>query len=287
MTVHALVGEGPLLYELFGQADGGREHSAVRNEIVHWISSVARSVDPTSEARHTLEAFRSRAIARKEAEDVASTNDPQVQRARRELTDARHQIDDLRRTYDQGQIAIAEALRDTISARDEAQKAAGERGVTSLTGAFEEYRKRHLRAAFGFRLATIVVLALALAVAVVFVFGWDTIIIPTRFSDTRDPNDWHQVVYRLAIIAALAGLSAYLGRQSGQHRRLGEWARSIETQLQSFLAFVEPVLDPQTKNAIYLTFAARVLGAPPDGVEKADLSPSIQPLMDLVLRTRS
>ncbi len=49
-----------------------------------------------------------------------------------------------------------------------------------------------------------------------------------------EPGDWTGVTFRLAIAAGAGTLAAYFGRQSGQHRRLYNWARSTQVQLESF-----------------------------------------------------
>jgi hypothetical protein len=122
--------------------------------------------------------------------------------------------------------------------------------VLSLSLYFGEYAKTEIRNATLFRAATIAVILLAIWLAVIRPPG--------------DANDLAGVAYRLAGLAGVAALGTYLARQAGHHRRIGNWARSLEIQMQSFPAFMDPVGHEGTKNAIYETFARRVLGPPPE-----------------------
>jgi hypothetical protein len=50
---------------------------------------------------------------------------------------------------------------------------------------------------------------------------------------------------KLAVSALLGGLSAYLARQSGRHRRREEHARSLQLELTAFSPFIEPLSSEQ------------------------------------------
>jgi hypothetical protein len=81
--------------------------------------------------------------------------------------------------------------------------------------------------------------------------------------------DWSQVIYHLAVVLGIGGLSAYLGRQAGQHRRVFNWAKAVSVQLRSFPAFIQPVASTEVLAQIYLAFSNRVLGAMPERAGKS------------------
>ncbi len=151
----------------------------------------------------------------------------------------------------------ARALVEEASTAAEAAKdAAGIAGGASLSEHFQHYARGERLAANAFRIATILVIASAAIVALVW--------------GHPDPDDWAGTIYRLALLAGIGGLSAYLGRQAGQHRRMFNWAKSMDVQLKSFPAFMQPIPEDE-RGEIYRAFARRVLGAPPEkGVEGAD-----------------
>ena len=142
---------------------------------------------------------------------------------------------------------IAEEAR---GAANSALAAAGLSGSASLSDHFAAYASTERRAANTFRGLTIAVFGVAVSAA---------ILLPHP-----DANDWAGIVYRLAILLGIAGLGTYFGGQAGQHRRMYNWAKALQVQLQSFPAFMEAVRDEATTASIYVAFARRVLGAPPE-----------------------
>ncbi|MCE4026962.1 hypothetical protein LXM50_13365 [Microbacterium sp. Au-Mic1] len=143
----------------------------------------------------------------------------------------------------------AKYLDQARKASEAASDAAGVTGNVSLSEYFASYAKSERMAAEWFRGATIIgIIATAVAVSLL-----------------PHPNagDWAGIVYRLAILGALGALFAYLAKQAGQHRRVANWAKSIEVQLKSFRAFVEGAPEDE-HGAIYRAFANRVLGNPPE-----------------------
>lgn len=141
----------------------------------------------------------------------------------------------------------ATELRAEQSASNAAE-AAGVSGQSSLAEHFAAYAKSELKAANGFRWATLVALALAAGVALAVPYSSLELASATR--------------HALQVIA-LGGLGTFLGTQAGSHRRIGNWAKSIEVQLKSFKAFVDPIADEDAVGRLYEVLGARVLGSPP------------------------
>lgn len=155
------------------------------------------------------------------------------------------------------------------SAATVAREAAGMVGDANMALHFEKYARREWWSANIFRVAAIILIVCAVAAA--------------AFLPHAAEGDWVGFGYRVAQIAGIAGLGAYFGRQAGQHRRIYNWARSIQVQLQSFPAFIEPVADEAVRGRIYDVFARRVLGSPPEkGVVEMESSPVPAQMMELM-----
>jgi hypothetical protein len=157
-------------------------------------------------------------------------------------------------------------------AADAAQASAGHRGAFDLSSYFGTYGKTELRTANLFRIATLGALMVIVAAAI--------------FVPHTDLGDLSGIVYRIAILAALSALVAYLSSQSSHHRKTGVWARSMQIQLQSFPAFIEPLAAGESRDAIYVSFASRVLGAPPASTKNAShQDPALmQAVVDVLLK---
>lgn len=165
-----------------------------------------------------------------------------------------------------------ESVQDAKAAASQAQVAAGTAGEASLSTYFATYARQQLQSSNLFRLATILTIIAAIVIAV---------------SGARDADgDVTKAIYHVAIVAGIAGLATYFGRQSGHHRRVGTWAKAVQIQLQSFPAFMAAIPDDKIKGLIYEAFAKRVLGAPPEASASSDTSAEVltQPLIDAVLR---
>lgn len=147
-----------------------------------------------------------------------------------------------------------EALAVAQDAATKAKGAAGIAGGSSLSAHFASYAKTEKRAAETFRALSIAALLGAVIVAV--------FIHPSE-------GDWSGVVYRVAILGGVGALSAYFARQAGHHRRVFNWAKGLEVQLQSFPAFIEQT-GTGARDDIYRAFAHRVLGAPPESSGSSD-----------------
>ncbi|MDF2917226.1 MAG: hypothetical protein K0S70_1443 [Microbacterium sp.] len=132
-----------------------------------------------------------------------------------------------------------------------ARASAGNAGAADLSTHFGDYADRELRLSFGFRVATFLGFGGSIAAALLLHLDISEISVPS-------------LVYRLTLTIGIAGLAAYFARLGGQHRRLGNWARSVQVQLQSLGAFTATITDETVRNQVQQEFARRVLGAPPE-----------------------
>lgn len=152
---------------------------------------------------------------------------------------------------------------------DAAKTATGSIGGASLADYFEAYAREQKRSADRYRHATLFLIGAAALLS---------ILVPHPSA-----GDWIALAYRISGLLAVIGLSAYCGRQSSQHRRLADWAKSLQVQLLSLPAFLDPITDEEARSRIYDAFARRVLGPPPTSASDGDeAAVSTAQLIDLI-----
>lgn len=181
-------------------------------------------------------------------------------------------VDEFRRQTDRLSSQVQESVDDAQAAANLAQIAAGSAGEASLSLYFETYARQQLRSSVWFRVATIATIIAAIIVAASVPHG--------------KSEDVVAAIYRIAIVAGVAGLATYFGRQSGHYRRVGTWAKGLQIQLQSFPAFMATISDEKTRNIVHEAFAKRVLGSPPEASSSSDTSAEVmtQPLIEALVR---
>lgn len=163
--------------------------------------------------------------------------------------------------------AAKSAVDQATDAAAKAQESAGVSGSSSLSTHFSRYASGERWAANTFRVLSILSVVGALLAAIAL--------------GPVDAGNWTQLTYRVATVAAAGTLAAYFARQAGQHRRVYNWAKSLEVQLKSFRAFIEPIPDSE-RVEIYRAFARRVLSAPPEkGTDSAEDSVGAAQMLDL------
>lgn len=149
-----------------------------------------------------------------------------------------------------------------------AEEAAGISGSSSLSEHFEQYARAERRSAELFRWLTVASIGGAVGVA---------LLLPHPAT-----GDWVGLIYRVLITTGVAALATYFGRQASTHNRSAGWAQSIKVQLQSFPAFIAPIPDGSTRNAIVKAFAARVLGSPPINTRRDEPAVSSSQIAELL-----
>lgn len=176
--------------------------------------------------------------------------------------------------------ALADAKKAAESAARAAtlaEKAATEAATSTLERSFETTATNSARAAKHFRIWTIITLGLIAGLGALF-------LLPNK---TIPSDDWHGVVYRIAVLSALAAVAAYLGRQASNYHRIATWALGIEIQLKAFPGFVNEIKDTESRQTMFSLFGKRVLEAPPDGKASNDeITNLIQPIIDQATKIR-
>lgn len=172
--------------------------------------------------------------------------------------------------------SVAKAQVELSDSVAKAQIAAGTTGSYALADYFGEYAGEEIETANKFRTATIAGIAVAIAVAAAFaVVDW-------IFTEASGSDRWVTFASHATIVLGVGALTAYLGRQAGQHRRMYNWAKSMEVQLKSFPAFIEP-LEGEVQADIYRVFSHRVLSAPPDRENGSDEAVPTTQILDVAL----
>ena len=171
------------------------------------------------------------------------------------------------------------AAREALSAASALKTAAGDEGATKLEESFVAFANGERKSAQAFRFWTITLLC------VVAVLG-GLLVIVQAFVPGQTEIPWQGVVYRVTLLTALAGLAAYLGRQSGNHRRAATWADAIAVQLKAFPAFIQPIQGGKVADELYEAFGRRVMGSPPDFAGKSDdaTNPTMTALIDALVK---
>lgn len=171
------------------------------------------------------------------------------------------------------------AAREALSAASALKTAAGDEGATKLEEAFVTFANGERESAQTFRFWTITLLC------IVAVLG-GLLGVVQAFVPEQTEIPWQGVVYRVTLLTALAGLAAYLGRQSGNHRRAATWADAIAVQLKAFPAFIQPIQGGKVADELYEAFGKRVMGSPPDFAGKSDeaTNPTMAALIDALVK---
>ena len=158
-----------------------------------------------------------------------------------------------------------------------AERAATKSATSTLERSFETTATKNGRSAFWFRTGTIATLVGTVALGIYYALD----------SPTHPADDWRGLIYRVAILSALAGIAAYLGRQASHYHRIATWALGIEIQLKAFRGFVNEIDDPEARQTMFTLFGKRVLEAPPDGKSGNDeVTNVIQPIIEQAARYR-
>jgi hypothetical protein len=107
--------------------------------------------------------------------------------------------------------------------QDQAEQLVGAIGVTGVAAGYDQTATREKRAADVWRLATVTV---ALAAAGILAFA-------ALFTDHGDAGAWQELASRVFVSLSLAGVAAYCGRQSAEHRKAEREARNRHLQLRA------------------------------------------------------
>jgi hypothetical protein len=104
--------------------------------------------------------------------------------------------------------------------KQQADDLLGAIGVAGVASGYNETAKKEKKVANTWRLATVGVAVLAVAV-----------LFSALFVDQSDAGSWRRLITRLVLSLSFAGLAAYCGRQSAEHRDVERDARRRQLQL--------------------------------------------------------
>lgn len=257
---------------LFGIDDA--ESDAALHAVQAWSHRVARELDAVVQSRYpevheTDETWRE-LVASFPPSDRALFSKSDIEKM---LTAHRMEMRGLISEVDDMKDVAAENAHEAVLAATRAETAAGSVGTHELEKAFDEYANDNARYAKWYRAAVIVLLLAIVGVAASAL---------TR--PLLEEGSLIEAASRLPLVAALAALTAYLGRQAGHHRRRHEWARAINVQLRTFLAFISEMRG-ESRDRVYEAFGKRVLGEPPESRASSDAtSVPLQAVVDMIAR---
>lgn len=163
------------------------------------------------------------------------------------------------------------SAQEAKAAAIESRRAAADSGTGALQDAFSEYVENEKKLADRYRLWTLITLGAALLIAGILAIYY-------LFPHANSQFDIQATAYRIAFVAGLSALAAYLGRQASNHRHKADWAEAVLVQLKSFRAFIAE-MDDKHKASMIEMFGRRVLGAPPDAKGGDEVLTNFLPLL--------
>lgn len=257
---------------LFGIDDA--ESDAALHAVQAWSHRVARELDILVQSRYpevheTDETWRE-LVASFPPPDRALFSKSDIEKM---LTAHRMEMRELISEADDMKDVAADNAREAVQAATRAETAAGSVGTQELQTAFDKYAKSNARIAGAYRGAVILLLMAIVGVAA-----------STFTHPISADGGVAEIISRVSLVGALAALTAYLGRQAGHHRRRHEWARAINVQLRTFLAFISE-MKGESRDRVYEAFGKRVLGEPPESRASSDAtSVPLQAVVDMIAR---
>lgn len=145
--------------------------------------------------------------------------------------------------------AAAALLDELEKSRDKAVDLVGVVANTGTAAHFQQVADHERKAADIWRLVAVGLAGIAVLVAFV-----------TAFSASQTPDlDWQHLLAKALITLSIAGVAAYAGRQSSEHREQERQARHTELQLKAIGAFLE-TMDEAQRAEIQNALAAHVFG---------------------------
>lgn len=150
-------------------------------------------------------------------------------------------------------------------------------GSDQLWDHFKELSASELKAADGFRLATVVSLLASI------LYTGALLVVAHIYDDTTEENEtWQRLVLTLALIA----LAGYLGRESAHHRQAGRWSQLLAVQLRTIGDYTSPLAE-DSRRELMTSLGARVFSAAPQKSERGADSVPMTDLLDHLERLMS
>lgn len=155
--------------------------------------------------------------------------------------------------------AAAALLDELEKSRDKAVDLVGVVANTGTAAHFQKVADYERNTANTWRIVAVVLAGAAVVVAFV-----------TAFSASQTPDlDWQHLLAKALITLTIAGVAAYAGRQSAEHREQERQARHTELQLKAIGAFLE-TMDEAQRAEIQNALAAHVFGPRAENPGKAE-----------------
>ncbi|MFJ9389818.1 hypothetical protein ACIRON_13410 [Nocardioides sp. NPDC101246] len=100
-------------------------------------------------------------------------------------------------------------------------------------------------------------------------------------------GSWTELSRHLALTLLLAGGAAYGAKLASSHYTFGQWARSIQVQLDSFEGFIGVVEEQSARDRMREEFGRRVLGAPPQATDDGSTGLTAGELLQVLASARA
>ncbi len=172
----------------------------------------------------------------------------QVMRDERQEKEARDVLDSLKEKASEGAVTLDALKRASGAASDDVMSSF----YTTLATA--ETEKADL-----FRAWTVVLTVTGGLSALIFLFTPPELF----YAVANDADRIIRLIQKAIFVAGIFGIAAYLSRQAHQHRVLGNWAKSLSVQLQTFDAYLAAVESPDVRDELRKSFAGRAFGDHP------------------------
>jgi cell shape-determining protein MreC len=162
-------------------------------------------------------------------------------------------LTDLGETTEKSIGAINESVKADKAAVEEAksrvEQILGIVGEESLIGEYSKNATRDLATADKWRYGATVAIGLAVLAA-----AW------LAQAATKSTINWHEVVGKIVLTAALGGLAGYAAQQSSEHREAQRNAEQMALQLAALKPFLQDLTDVAERNKLLSQIALRLFG---------------------------
>jgi len=175
---------------------------------------------------------------------------------------------ELARSQKRAQEDVDKRVAEIRRMEEESRQLVGAIGVAGTADRYTQEAKEQRRVANVFRALAIIVALGAVTMAII--------------ASVHKDQTTQALSAKLAVSAIFGGLSAYLARQSGRHRRREEHAQSLQLELAAFGPFIEPLI-PEQREEERVIMARKTFGKTTKA-EASEEEPGPAPLSFLMQR---
>ncbi|MER7607907.1 hypothetical protein [Nocardioides sp. NPDC127503] len=170
---------------------------------------------------------------------------------------------------------VKEASTDLETQRASLKDLRAQEASRNLSTHFETLARNERWKGAALRVLSVAALAAAMAIA------W------TAGVSKESLASWTELSRHLALTLLLAGGAAYGAKLASSHYTFGQWARSIQVQLDSFEGFIGVVEEQGARDRMREEFGRRVLGAPPQATDDGSTGLTAGELLQVLASTRA